>query len=279
MYTETALNQDIMRNADCRQYQYPIVFLDETFIRISDFIPEVKDHYFISNYGRVCSFAHGHPVIRYTQYTNNGGYVQVTLPLKDGTVRNFLLHRVLMLCFHPISNPDEMAVNHKDGIKYHNYDSNLEWTTDSENMIHCYRNNLEINGEDHPWATITEAQAHEICKFMEQGYPNRIISEMVFGDGDHSGIVRNIRSKNCWVNVSRNYNIDAPNPGKRLFTDDEMLRICRIAEDNPYANNMTILRIFGIDISKLTKNQANAMSRVVRQLKNKSAYTHLFNDD
>lgn len=150
--------------------------------------------------------------------------------------------------------------------------------TNSENMIHCYRNNLEINGEDHPWATITEAQAHNICQLMEQGIPNRIISEKVFGDNNHIGIIGSIRGKHSWVNVSRNYNIDTPNPGKRLFNDDQLREIYKLTQETDM-NNAQILNAIGIDTKLCSENQKSTMGRVIRQLRNKSAFKHIFEND
>lgn len=269
-------SQEQLRSAQSKQMIYPMTFLDEVFIRVSDYIPEAKDYYFVSNYGRICSIYTGFPVLMST-HMSNAGYVQISISLKNGNRTLMLLHRIVMRCFCPILNHEEMAVNHIDGIKYHNWLSNLEWATNSENMIHCYRNNLEINGIDHPWTTITEEQVHHICQLMEQGLPNRIISEMVFGDRDHIGIIGSIRGKHSWVNISRNYNIDAPNPGKRLFNDDQLREMYKLTKE--IKGNVGILRAIGINTSLYTENQIEAMSRVVRQLRNKSGFKHIFEDD
>lgn len=267
--------QDDMRAAQGNNIIYPLTFFDEVFLRVSDFIPEIKDQYFVSNYGRVCSTRFNKLTILVPSNHSDTGYVSVGLSTKSGDVKRILLHRLVMRCFCPIPNHDEMAVNHIDGIKIHNWLWNLEWVTNSENMIHCYRNNLEINGEDHPWATITEAQAHSICQLMEQGIPNRIISEKVFGDNNHIGIIGSIRGKHSWVNVSRNYNIDAPNPGKRLFNDDQLREIYRLTQETDM-NNTQILNTIGINTKLCSENQKSAMGRVIRQLRNKSAFKHIF---
>lgn len=272
----TTFSQEELRSAQSKQMIYPMTFLDEVFIRVSDYITEIKDYYFISNYGRICSVYHGYPVLMCVSISN-AGYVQVPLSSKDGKTKLMLLHRIVMRCFCPIPNHEEMAVNHIDGIKYHNWLSNLEWVTNSENMIHCYRNNLEINGIDHPWTTIIEEQVHHICQLMEQGLPNRIISEMVFGDKDHIGIIGSIRGKHSWVNISRNYNIDTPNPGKRLFNDDQLREMYKLTKE--IKGNVGVLRAIGINTSLYTENQIEAMARVVRQLRNKSGFKHIFEND
>ena len=270
----TTFSQEELRSAQSKQMIYPMTFLDEVFIRVSDYIPEVKDYYFVSNYGRVCSVYNGYPVLM-SAHISNAGYAQVSIVLKNGNRKLMLLHRIVMRCFCPIPNHEEMAVNHIDGVKYHNWLSNLEWVTNSENMIHCYRNNLEINGIDHPWTTITEEQVHHICQLMEQGLPNRIISETVFGDRDHIGIICSIRGKHSWVNISRNYNIDTPNPGKRLFNDDQLREIYRLSISTNLGST-AILREIGIDTKSLTKSQHSSMIRVVKQLREKTGYGHIY---
>jgi hypothetical protein len=72
--------------------------------------------------------------------TDNGkGYLQVGLT-KDSKRYYFKVHR--LVAEHFIPNPyNKPEVNHKDGIKIHNYEDNLEWATTLENCIH-----REVNG-------------------------------------------------------------------------------------------------------------------------------------
>lgn len=269
-------NQEDMIYANGRKTIYPIVFTDEVFLRISDYIQEVKDFYYVSNYGRVCSCAYQNPYIMDTSQVSNSGYVQVGLVLKNGTTKRFLLHRVVLRCFKPIPNHEEMAANHIDGIKYHNHLKNLEWVTDSENMIHCYRNNLEVNGENHPWSTITENQAHEICRYIELGYPNRIISEMVFGNRKYIQVICAIRSGASWINVSKNYNLNTPNQGKRRFSDCELKKIYELTKTG--ANTRSIATEMGFDLSKMTENERECIYKIIRFVRDKKAYRHIYDD-
>ena len=50
-----ACTQDRMRESNYRKYTTPMSFSDEKFIQISSFVPNVKDYYWISNYGRMYS--------------------------------------------------------------------------------------------------------------------------------------------------------------------------------------------------------------------------------
>ena len=69
-------------------------------------------------------------------YINNSGYRCVDLYDVNRKRRKFLIHRLVALTF--IKNPDNKPyVNHIDGNKQNNAVSNLEWVTNSENILHA----------------------------------------------------------------------------------------------------------------------------------------------
>lgn len=63
------------------------------------------------------------------------GYMRLGLS-RDGTKKMHSVHRLVMAAFVGVSSMD---VNHKDGDKRNNHLSNLEYCTESENMVHRYR--------------------------------------------------------------------------------------------------------------------------------------------
>lgn len=62
----------------------------------------------------------------------------------------------------------KIEVNHKDGIKHHNYDTNLEWCTKKENQQHEADVLKQRNCEKH-WGTIlTEEKVIEIYNLCKE---------------------------------------------------------------------------------------------------------------
>lgn len=100
-----------------------------------------EGYYQVSNLGRVQSIKK-RKIFRNNK--NSRGYIVVTLT-KNNIERSFAVHRLVAQTF--INNPDNLPqVNHIDGNKQNNKVENLEWCTQKENQIHCYRNNLQRLG-------------------------------------------------------------------------------------------------------------------------------------
>lgn len=165
-------------------------------------IPNLRDWYYVSNYGRV-----------YSRFTDSlilprfigRGYLIVTLRTKDNTPIDVLVHRLVMITFDPIENPEDYQVNHKNGIKTKNYVDNLEWATQEENMIHVYQIGLRKPGEDNNFCIITEEKANEICRLLEmKKYTVKEIAKMV-GLKEHYHLVYQIKLRNNWKHISKNY--------------------------------------------------------------------------
>lgn len=118
-----------------------------------------------------------------------------------------LIHRLVALAFIP--NPyNKPEVNHIDGIKSHNYISNLEWTTSKENMDHSYKTGLHkiLYGDDKANSKITKKQAKEICRLLEEN--QLTIKEISQKINCSKSIIMNIRQRKSWIEVSEKYSID-----------------------------------------------------------------------
>lgn len=167
--------------------------------QINESIPELKDYYYIDDNGNL--------------YNNNGttlmtncltrkGYVKNCLVLKNGKTKGFYRHRLVMICFNPINNMEEMQVNHIDGNKLNNNLSNLEWCTCQENRIHATKNNLcaRMKGETNPAHKLTEEEAKQIIQMLLDKVP---YSEILKHFNCSKSTISAIKNKRNWKYLTK----------------------------------------------------------------------------
>lgn len=129
-----------------------------------------------------------------------GGYLRVTLQ-RDGTHKQFMVHRLVADAFCPTVKDSTLQVNHIDGDKTHNIAENLEWVTCGENHTHAYRTGLRsgnhggLKGESNGNAKITPAQVQEIRR-LRGTMPQRLIGAR-FGLGQSQ--VSAIQRGDSWI--------------------------------------------------------------------------------
>jgi hypothetical protein len=127
------------------------------------------------------------------------GYVRYTLSINN-VCKSFLAHRLVAIAF--IENPENKPqVNHKDGNKANNHESNLEWTTRVENAFHA-RNiiNTYRLGSDNPHARLTEDTVRSI-KIEYQGNPKIIKSRLAKKYNIDKGNLHRILNGKSWVHI------------------------------------------------------------------------------
>ena len=96
--------------------------------------------YYISNYGNVKNLNKGR-ISTHLKPTVDNGYLSVTLTPLTEDRKVTRVHR--LVANHFVPNPDNLpVVNHINGRKSDNSIENLEWVTQTENLIHAYINNL-----------------------------------------------------------------------------------------------------------------------------------------
>ena len=100
-------------------------------------VVDYEGKYEVSNLGNVKSklnrFKNTKTVFCLKQEFMKNGYMRVTL---SEPRKRFLVHRLVGVAF--IANPlDKPQINHLDNVRNNNIVSNLEWTTQSENLIHA----------------------------------------------------------------------------------------------------------------------------------------------
>lgn len=139
------------------------------------------------------------------------GYFAVTLYF-EGFSHQYLVHRLVALTFIP--NPkNKPEVNHKDGNKLNNEASNLEWSTNKENMIHAVKTGLHQK-EKHVY---TDEQIHEVCRLLQEGLlNNKQIAELV---GVNYTLIRDLKFRGKHKQITSLYNINNKHVGYKKYRD------------------------------------------------------------
>lgn len=122
--------------------------------------------YEVSNTGQIRNKLSG---IILVGSVNNSGYRIVELA-REGRKYAFSVHRIVCTAFH--SNNDNLPeVNHKDGIKLNNDESNLHWCTKEYNLEHARKLGLlsKHAGENHHLVKLTQ----EDVDFIRKNYKPR----------------------------------------------------------------------------------------------------------
>ena len=134
------------------------------------------------------------------------GYKNVCIIYDDGTKRTKQVHRLVMETFHPIDNMEQFQVNHKDCDKGNNYDWNLEWATNKENISNAIQNGLRKkkrnqNGSKNNLSKLTENDVIEILRLIKQGLRNPEIAVLY---NVKENTISGIRTGKQWKHIDRN---------------------------------------------------------------------------
>lgn len=104
------------------------------------------------------------------------GYVKLNLR-KNNRVKTVRIHRLVALSF--LLNPEnKRVVNHVDSDRSNNMLENLEWATQSENIIHGYQHgNIEYkNGSMGNGAKLTETDIPAIRSWLSKGWTQKRVA-------------------------------------------------------------------------------------------------------
>lgn len=112
-----------------------------------------EEYYSVSSIGNVYSVRRNNNLA--LSYEKKGGYVSVELNV-GGKAKRVKVHRLVAIAFLP--NPENKStVNHKNSIRSDNRVENLEWATQSENILHAFKyGNKDNHGEKHSHNKLTE---------------------------------------------------------------------------------------------------------------------------
>jgi len=153
--------------------------------------------YLISNKGNIISNkrARGRPI---KSHNVGGGYRMVPL-CENGNVKNKLVHRLVAKAFIP--NPqNKPQINHIDSNPSNNDVNNLEWATQSENMIHSYKNGRQSrSGEQNHNSKLTEKEVLEIRNAYNIGV--FLQKEIAHAFDISTSRVSEIVNRKSWTNI------------------------------------------------------------------------------
>lgn len=133
------------------------------------------ERYMVSDIGRV----RGSSGRILKGFVNPDGYAVVILGLgKRKRIKCIAVHRLVAWAFiGPQDN--RMTVNHKDGIKAHNYPDNLEYLTSADNTKHARASGLyrHLLGSEVSTAKLTEGQVVSIKARVRGGESQALVAK------------------------------------------------------------------------------------------------------
>ena len=185
--------------------EVPIQFEDWKLI---DEVGVIKNYYFISNFGRVKNI---NGYILKPEMINSGYliYKLYTGSLTNPRYKKFLAHRLVMMYFHPISNPDKMTVNHEDLDPTNNFDGNLSWMSQKDNNDHklINSNKTRIYGNR---STFNDDQLKIIFRELDNGTSYREILDIIEVDNtpNNRDYIGNIKRGKTYVSERTKYQMN-----------------------------------------------------------------------
>lgn len=113
-------------------------------------------------------------------YCKRHGYGYVNL-CKSGTIKRTKIHHVVLLSFGFMPTKERCQARHLDGIKSHNWLSNLKWGTPLENHADKVLHNRvggAFRGQKHHNAKLTDAAVQKIQILLREGFYQRDIAKL-----------------------------------------------------------------------------------------------------
>ena len=261
--------------------------IPEVWVSLTTYFPYLEDGYFLSNYGRLYSS------LNREYYPNENfttdKYISVYLKHKTGEVQQVYMHRLVLYIWGYRPDHLDFSVNHIDGKKYHNWIWNLEWVTHLENMQHAFQTGLAKSGEDVPYSTITNEQAHLIAKKLSEGYRPKEIEALLQYDIPNARIKQiavDMANNQSWKNITSQYNMEncyknKPRESRFPFTDEQIHVICKLFEKHGKRLDVNfILDSLGYEYDQTDpkeKDRIGAHLSLIRNKRTKKEICDLYN--
>mgnify|MGYP002853606379 CR=1 FL=1 len=204
-------SQDVYRQADYFRNKRCIAYYAH-----EQFLPfPLHPGYMVGNLGTVYSEHYGKKL---TFRKDKDGYDRAYLGRQMG------VHKAVMLAHAPIPNPDEMQINHKDGIKTNNVyygpndpRTNLEWVTAQENIAHACEHGLRHGDlEDHFNAIYTNDFIHAVCQCISMGLTGKESARFlgIQWTPQFQDLISKLRLGKSWVGITSQYPLVKPDHHK-----------------------------------------------------------------
>ena len=195
----------------------------------------VPNRYMISTWGRFydCFNGHYYP----TANVRCKDYPCVHIQFIDGTYKTIKIHHIMMKRFKPFDyDPEQFTdIDHKDGIRYHNWIWNIERVTHQENIIRCVKNGQYPLAENQQNAVLTNEQVHKICELISEGLKVSDIIKLLKDEipviSRH--LVNDIKGGRNYTSISCNYNFENMyynNTHDQKYDDEKIHNLCQIFE-------------------------------------------------
>lgn len=168
-----------------------------------------ENRFIVSDYGKIKSLLSGK--IMKTHIDKGSGYEKISFSVGGKKITRYV-HRLVIEAFSPpINKNNKLVCNHINGVKTDNHIKNLEWCTQSENIIHSYKIGLQPCRKGNSNGTKTKvSHIRHICRLLENFKQSVVIKKT----GRGSSMIRKIYRGETWIHISKNYKFKDTNYGK-----------------------------------------------------------------
>ena len=161
-----------------------------------------EGRYYASSFGRVYG-SYRSRILR--PKIDKDGYPVLGLACPPNKTKYVQVHTLVCTAFSGPKPTPKHQVNHLDGVKIHNFPTNLEWSTVRENCIHARDNGLRFRIEDRPefkHAKLTPADVEAIRAAFREKLTFIQVKELAKKYGVRWNHIYRVRSGERWAHIT-----------------------------------------------------------------------------